>query len=289
MSAFATKGEGSSPLHVRNGIGCDVSMFVNERISTTNSTIYASFANHIQRYKFAEQYCAGCRVLDAGCGIGYGSAHLAMNGAESVVAVDISDEAIAEAKRLYSRDNLRFLKGNVEHLTEIPDLNGPFDVAINFENIEHLTNPERFLAELRQVLKGDATLVVSTPNGQLTEYDREGKIKNPYHVKEFTEDEFREMLGRFFGSIELFGQWKTPEMLARIEFEQRLFDVLCELYYSPHARLWRAIRKILGKPCGPAPAYTGEYTCYERDSTIQRIELPPFVWAPNVFLAVCRP
>ncbi|MGO9471415.1 MAG: class I SAM-dependent methyltransferase [Isosphaeraceae bacterium] len=262
-------------------------MAVSERISVDDETIYASYANHIQRYMFAAQYCSGARVLDAGCGTGYGSAHLAMWAAAEVVAVDIADKAIAEAQRLYSRDNLRFLRGDVEQLTEIPDLHPPFDVAINFENIEHLKNPTGFLAEIRRVLKSDGTLVVSSPNGRLTERDDEGRIKNPYHVKEFTEDELREMLSQFFGSVELYGQWRTPEMLARIAVERRLFDVLCELYYSPLARTSRLLRKLVGKKCVPPPMYTGEWTCYGRDSVIKPIAKPPFPWPPDVIVAVC--
>jgi len=263
-------------------------MPVAERISLENETIFSSFANHIQRYNFAEHYCSGRQVLDAGCGIGYGSAYLAMNGALGVVAVDISDEAMAEAKRLYRRDNLRFVKGDVERLTEISDLGGPFDVVINFENIEHLANPTRFLTGVKQILTNDGTLVVSTPNGQLTERDQFGNIKNPFHVREFTEDEFRKMLEQFFGSVELLGQWKTNEMLARLDFEKRLFDNLCELYYSPYARLWRGLRKFLGKTCAPAPRFTGQWTCYSRDFTIKPIGAPPFTWPPDVILAVCR-
>jgi SAM-dependent methyltransferase len=259
-----------------------------ERISIENETIFGSFANHIQRYNFAEPYCSGRRVLDAGCGTGYGSAYLAMNGALSVVAVDISDEAIAEAKRLYRRDNLRFVKGDVERLTEVSDLGGPFDVVINFENIEHLVNPPRLLTGVKQVLTSDGTLVVSTPNGQLTERDEAGNIKNPFHVKEFTEDQFREMLGRLFGSVELFGQWKTSEMLARIDFEKRLFENLCELYYSPSARVWRGLRRLLGKTSAPPPRFTGEWTCFSRDFTIKPIGAPPFTWPALVILAVCR-
>jgi SAM-dependent methyltransferase len=263
-------------------------MYATERISVGNETIFASFANHIQRYNFVERYCTGRRVLDAGCGTGYGSAHLARNGALSVVAVDISDEAIAEARRFYRHDNLRFVKGDVERLTEVSDLGGPFDVVINFENIEHLTNPTRFLAAVKQVLTSDGTLVISTPNGRLTERDQHGNIKNPFHVKEFTEEEFREMLGRFFGSVELLGQWRTNEMLARIDFEKRLFENLCELYYSPYARVWRGIRKLLGKSCAPPPRFTGEWTCFSRDFTIGPMGAPPFTWPPHVIMAICR-
>jgi 2-polyprenyl-3-methyl-5-hydroxy-6-metoxy-1,4-benzoquinol methylase len=263
-------------------------MCVVERISLENETFSSSYANHIQRYIFTEQSCSGKRVLDAGCGIGYGSAHLAMNAALSVVAVDISGEALAEANRLYHHDNLRFVKGDVERLTEVPDLGGPFDVVVSLENIEHLTNPTRFLAGAKQVLTSDGILVVSTPNGQLTEQDQAGNIKNRFHIKEFTEEEFRKMLEQFFGSAELFGQWKTPEGLARRDFEKRLFENLCELYYSPYARAWRGFRRLLGKTCAPAPTYTGECGCFSRDFTIKPIGAPPFPWPPDVILAVCR-
>jgi 2-polyprenyl-3-methyl-5-hydroxy-6-metoxy-1,4-benzoquinol methylase len=260
-----------------------------ERLSADDETMYVGYANHMQRYHFADQYCAGQSVLDAGCGTGYGSAHLAISGAARVVGVDIADEAIAEAKRLYARDNLRFLKGDVEQLSKIPDLHPPFDVAVNLENIEHLKNPTRFLAELRQVLKSGGTLVVSSPNGDLTERDHEGRIKNPYHIREFTEDELRQMLGQFFTSIELYGQWRTPEMLARIAKEKQLFELLCELYYSPFARIWRSFRKLIGKKCAPPPAYSGDWGCFARDWLIRPLAEPLLLpWPPDVILAVCR-
>lgn len=264
-------------------------MSVGERISTGSKTFYTSYGNHIQRDNFAEQYASGKRVIDAGCGIGYGSAHLAMNGALSVVAIDISDDAMAEAKRLYRRDNLRFIKGDVERLAEIADLGGPFDVGVNFENIEHLANPTRFLAGVKELLTSEGTFVVSTPNGELTERDETGNIKNQFHLKEFTMDEFREMLGQFFGSTEFFGQWKTSEMLARQDFEKRLFANLCETYYSPTARMWRGLRRVLGKTNAPPPEYTGEWTCFSRDFTIKPIGFQPFPWPPDVIIAVCRP
>ena len=259
-----------------------------ERLSVESDSFYIGYSIHIQRYAFAEQFCSGARVLDAGCGTGYGSAQLAMGAAESVTGVDIADEAIAEAKRVYIRGNLRFLKGNVEQLTAIPELGSPFDVAVNLENLEHLNDPVRFLAELRLVLKQNGIFVVSSPNGQLTELDERGKPKNPFHVKEFTEQELRAVLDPHFGSIEFYGQWRTPDKFARIAIERRLFDVLCELYYSPSARLWRLARKMLGRKCAPPPEYSGEWGSFAGDWTIKPLDAPPFPWAPEVILAVCR-
>ena len=116
-----------------------------ERISLEDKSLYQGYANHIQRYAFAAQYCTGKSVLDAGCGTGYGSVFLVIRGALSVTAIDISAEALAEAKRLYRHDNLRFIQGDVECLSGIVDLGGPFDVVVDLENIEHLTDPKRFL------------------------------------------------------------------------------------------------------------------------------------------------
>ncbi len=260
-----------------------------ERIALEDESFFGGYCNHMQRYEFAQPYCLHRRVLDAGCGTGYGTSYLANHGTGSIVGVDISDEALAEANRLYRRDNLRFAKGDVERLTEIRDLGGLFDTVVSLENIEHLTDPTRFLAGAKQVLTGEGTLVVSTPNGQITERDEQGNIRNPFHVREFAEDEFRQLVGQVFGSIELFGQWKTPERVVRLKFEKQLFETLCELYNSPGARVWRRIRGFLGKKCARAPDFNGDMVAFTGEFTIQPIAAPPFPWPPDVILAVCRP
>lgn len=259
-----------------------------ERISLENKSLARGYSNHIQRYIFAAHYSKDCRVLDAGCGTGYGSAYLSVQGATNVTAVDISHDALAEAKQLYKRDNLRFIKGDVERLCEITELDGRFDLVVNLENIEHLRQPARFLEGARQLLVDAGTLVVSTPNGALTAKDETGRILNPFHVQEFAEDGFRSLLRPYFSQIELFGQWKTPERIARIDFEHRLFETLCELYYAPSHRLWRIVRKLFGKPCAPAPEYSAEATSYPFDFSILPMVTSTFPWPPDVILAVCR-
>src|SRR5258708_39818320 len=55
---------------------------------------------HLHRYFFALQFCAGKSILDIASGEGYGSALLATV-ASRVTGVDISDEAIGHAKENY--------------------------------------------------------------------------------------------------------------------------------------------------------------------------------------------
>src|SRR5215475_5813816 len=62
---------------------------------------------HMARYAFASRLARGKRVLDAGCGAGYGSAELARTAA-SVVGIDRATEAIEFAQANYPLPNLRF-------------------------------------------------------------------------------------------------------------------------------------------------------------------------------------
>src|ERR1700722_5875027 len=66
---------------------------------------------HLARYAFAARLSRRKRVLDAGCGAGYGSAELARTAA-SVLGIDCSAEAIAYARAQYPVPNLRFEEGD---------------------------------------------------------------------------------------------------------------------------------------------------------------------------------
>ena len=58
-----------------------------------------NFRNHLKVYELASQFVRDKDVLDCGSGTGYGSAHLAQQGARSVTGIDYSRGAIAFARR----------------------------------------------------------------------------------------------------------------------------------------------------------------------------------------------
>ena len=60
---------------------------------------------HLARYAFAARLAHGKRVLDAGCGAGYGSAELASQ-ADSVAGADLAAEAVDFACAHYRLPNL---------------------------------------------------------------------------------------------------------------------------------------------------------------------------------------
>jgi len=155
-------------------------------------------ANHIKRYDFARQFCAGKVVLDAACGVGYGSGYLA-DIANKVIGVDIGADAIAYAKGHYQKENIEFKTMDIHNLDFADKY---FDVVCSFETLEHLSNPQKYLSEVKRVLKEGGVFIVSTPQAKRTVV----KPKNPHHKVEFSQDDFRRLLEGYFVKVEIFGQ-----------------------------------------------------------------------------------
>lgn len=161
-----------------------------------------TLSKHLSRYKFALKYVRNKKVLDAACGVGYGSSFLAKHGAKEVVGVDISKDAILYADSKFDSLNTRFMRMNG---TDLKFKSNSFDVVCSFETIEHIANYKKFLSEVSRVLKGTGVLIMSTPNK-----DKYG-IKHPFHVKEFRKDEFEALLSSYFKTVDLFGQAFKPK------------------------------------------------------------------------------
>ena len=155
---------------------------------------------HMARYHFAVRLARAKRVLDAGCGAGYGSAELA-NVAESVFAIDIAPEAVEYARAHYPIPNLAFEQASC---TALPYADGAFDLVVAFEVIEHLENWRDFLQEVRRVLAPAGQLIVSTPNRLYYTESRGAEGANPFHVHEFDFDEFTRELKQFFPYVSMF-------------------------------------------------------------------------------------
>ncbi len=182
-----------------------------ERIVPNTREWEAYYANHICRYMFASrlvQARQATRVLDAACGVGYGSNHLATTTGANVVGVDRSQEALAVAGQHFAGKAIQFLSDDC-HTLEAASKHGPYDVIVSFETLEHLAEPKRFLAACSRNLRPGGTLIVSTPNRYVT--SPVGKPKNPFHETEYTAEEFVSLLGEArLNNVQLFGQCYTP-------------------------------------------------------------------------------
>ena len=155
---------------------------------------------HYHRYAIVQDIVTQKDVLDLACGEGYGSSFMA-NVAQSVVGVDISEEAVQHASTKYIKSNLNFQQGSA---TALNFADATFDVVVSFETIEHLAEQAEMLAEIRRVLRPNGLLIISSPNRPI--YSEESGEHNEYHVKELDFNEFDQLLKAQFPAIQYFGQ-----------------------------------------------------------------------------------
>ncbi len=157
---------------------------------------------HLARYAFASRLARRKRVLDAGCGAGYGTAELSRVAA-SVIGMDVSGEAVGYCKEHYPIENVGFVQASC---SQIPMAGGTFHLVVAFEVIEHLEDWRGFLEEARRVLAPGGQCVISTPNKDYYTDSRGEHGANPYHVHEFTFQEFQDALLAVFPHVSLFLQ-----------------------------------------------------------------------------------
>lgn len=157
------------------------------------------YLEHIARYEFIKPLVKNKKVLDIACGSGYGTFEILNSGANEVIGIDISSEAIEYCKNKYRGDGVKFLIGSVDN---IPLDNDSVDVVISFETLEHVNeNAQKlFLSEVKRILKKDGTLIVSTPNSKIVPKG------NKFHLKELDINEFSGLLGEYFSNTKLFYQ-----------------------------------------------------------------------------------
>jgi len=152
---------------------------------------------HLDRYLFASRYCNSKAVADIACGTGYGSQVLSRDGeAASLIGIDISDEAVEYANKVYSSDKCRFVCRNAAE-TGLPDCS--VDLVVSFETIEHVKNEEDLIDEFFRILKPGGMLISSVPNDWALE-------TTPHHERKYDYDSFRKCLERKFRLEEIYNQ-----------------------------------------------------------------------------------
>ncbi len=181
---------------------------------------------HYHRYFLARDIVTGRDVLDVACGEGYGSNLLAQV-ATSVVGVDIASEAVEHARMAYPANNLQFEQGSA---VAIPLDDDSVDIVVSFETIEHLSEHDEMLTEIRRVLRPGGLLIISSPN-KLVYSDRPGYV-NPFHVRELYTQEFIALAKQHFELVAHYGQRVTTGSLIIAQTDNPVFAS-----YQPTGRI----------------------------------------------------
>lgn len=148
---------------------------------------------HVVRYTLASQLVhKGDRVIDAACGLGYGSALVYDCGlADTILAVDSSAFAVEYGRAIFAerRPGLTFIEDDVHCIARLPEASA--DVVISFETLEHIADPRAFVAQAARVLSSGGRIICSVPNRWV---DESGRDPNPYHLHVF---DLAHLLGLF--------------------------------------------------------------------------------------------
>ena len=184
-----------------------------------------TYEEHTSRYIFARKFVIGKKILDMACGSGYGSKILFDGGAAEVYGCDISEDAIEYAKKNYSNESIKF---QVMDASKIKFPDNSFDCVISFETIEHVLDFKNTVKGFHRILKNDGIIIISTPNKELTSKGKE-KPPNPFHVKEFTKDEFLDLMSEYFTDVELFSQMLKTEIDIKKKIVRNIISAIISL------------------------------------------------------------
>jgi O-antigen biosynthesis protein len=171
--------------------------FTGERFIPSKELLTDEIAfEHLHRYHSIIPFIKNKTVLDIACGEGYGT-NLIGKYAHKVYGVDLDQSCITWATEKYvpGNNNLEFKTGSVDN---IPVANNSIDVVVSFETIEHVNSDiqQRFMAEVKRVLKPNGIFIISTPN--TANYSNRYEHHNEFHIKEFHKEEFHSFLKTHF-------------------------------------------------------------------------------------------
>jgi SAM-dependent methyltransferase len=165
------------------------------------------FRRHLAVYEWVAERCGGLRVVDMACGEGYGVEILARR-ARSVTGVDANPEAHEHARLKYTRPGVRFVRDLVERYEE------PCDAVVMLQTIEHVEDPGAVLDHFRRLLRSGGAAYVSTPNVLTLAPPGAERSDNPWHLREYRAEDFRELCSRAFDDVELYGLFHARKLRA---------------------------------------------------------------------------
>lgn len=170
------------------------------------------FLMHMKSYEAILDEVKGKTVLDFGCGEGYGAKILSQS-AQQVTGIDISQEAIEQAKIKYPSPNVSFkhIKTSNDIITILGE--NSFDIVISYQVIEHIHDATAYLEQIKKVLKPQGRLYLTTPNANFRLLFFQ-KPWNQFHVREYTYESLQNTLKNFFTEVNIKGFTATERLLA---------------------------------------------------------------------------
>jgi|TARA_B110000261_G_C13090299_1_gene359650 ubiquinone/menaquinone biosynthesis C-methylase UbiE len=168
-------------------------------------------------------------VLEIGTGEGYGVKEIAPL-VDKLTTIDQFESNVDFSKF----DNAEFVKMTVPKL-DFED--NTFDTVFSFQVIEHIDNDSEYLKEISRVLKTGGKFICTTPNIKTT------LSRNPWHYREYTKDELKDLMLNFFSSVDAKGVHGNEKVMEYYEINKAnihkimRFDIFNLQYNLPRKSL----------------------------------------------------
>ena len=175
---------------------------------------------HQAAYEVFAPMCTGARVLEAGCGEGYGAARLSAECARVVIGVDLDVPTLSHIRATYP--TVFPVRAN---LVLLPCADASVDVVVSAQTIEHLWDQDRFVAECSRVLRPGGILVMSTPNR------RTFPPGNVFHSRELDSEELADLVRPHLDIVRLAAIEHGPRLR---EWSDSHGDVIAAQLATPH-------------------------------------------------------
>ncbi len=176
-----------------------------ERISHVEKSDHVIFQRSLFAYLKAAEMVKG-HVVEIGTGMGYGLTHLFPK-ADFFTAVDKYKTPAID--NFLQKENFRFIQRSVPPIPEIEDQS--VDYVVSFQVIEHIKNDRLFVQEISRILKKGGQALITTPNRPMS------ITRNPWHIREYTHLELKELLTDFFEEVEIKGVFGNEKPMAYYE------------------------------------------------------------------------
>lgn len=201
-----------------------------ERVSDTNMSDNYVFQRSRLAYVEAAKIVKG-NVLELGSGEGYGMKELASN-CDSYLMLD---KYMFDLSKIEDKNKVKFRKMEFPPLENIAD--NTYDFVVSFQVIEHMIKDELYVKEAFRVLKPSGKLIVTTPNKKMS------LTRNPWHIREYTVEELKNLFAKYFKSVDTKGVFGGPKAMEYYQKNKESvhkimrFDVLNLQYRLPRQLL----------------------------------------------------